>query len=249
MPERREPEAILYPGAPLLAVAIEVSFPPLLDAFAKFGAFQRKHRDDFDENVIESPADAEAAEGEQRSRPRTTLITRNRERAVSVSSNQLAAVTFEYRLGFSDFMPWAMTQLQDGLSILGVERIRSVSYRYENRIRADTSKVDLSNFFKLSLATPKEAATTQHTHLYWHQTWEEGIVKMELDACPHISKTAIHLNITARCPLKAGTVHDVDRSAREAHRMARLAFEELIAEKFKTQLKGGQDAGLDRAEG
>jgi hypothetical protein len=117
-------------------------------------------------------------------------------------------------------------------------------------IRADTTKVDLGDFFKLSLAAPKEAGpATQHTHLYWHQSWQDGTVKVELDACPHISKTTIHLNITARCPLKAGTLGDVQPSATTAHRMARLTFEDLITEKFKAQLKGGQDGGLDRAEG
>ena len=41
------PEAIVYPGAPLRAVALEVHFHPLIDAMSRFGAFQRRHRGDF----------------------------------------------------------------------------------------------------------------------------------------------------------------------------------------------------------
>jgi hypothetical protein len=240
MSEGRVPEAVVYPGAPLRAVAIEVGFSALLDALPRFGAFQRRHLAEFG-HLYETSADERESlpDGNEFARPRTVvLMGRGRKRAVTVARDQLAIITYGYTDGFAGFMDWAMPMLREGLSDLGVERILGTSYRYENRIPHDTEKLDLGSLFRLSLATPAEAGNaTRNVHMYWRQHWPEGTVEIDLDACPHTSPDEIHLNITARRAAQSGSMDEIETSVREAHRLARLTFEELITSRFRDQLR------------
>ena len=243
MSEGSVPE-VIYPGAPLRAVAVEVGFRPLLDAMSRFGAFQRRHLNDFNRLYETSGDDREREslpEGREFSRPRSAvLMARDRARAVSVARNQLAVITYPYSSGFVGFMAWALPMLREGLDDLGVERITEVSYRYENRIKHDTENVDLGSILKVSLASPKEAgSTTRHLHLYWHQKWPDGTVEVDINACPSVSSEEIHLNITSHCVARSGALQDIESIAGNAHRLARLTFEGLITSRFREHLQSG----------
>ncbi len=237
----REPDAVVYPGAPLRAVAIEVTFPALLDAVGRFGSFQRRHSTEFD-RVYETSREGadELPDGREFSRPRSTVLMgvgSEPERAVSIARDQLAVITYTYATGFAGFLAWAMPMLREGLSDLAVERITSVAYRYENRIRHDTRTLDLPSVLRLSLAAPAEAGNVQrHVHLCWHQKWPEGTVQVEVDACPHVSAEYIHLNITAYHRAREGVLGGFETLIRDAHRRARLTFEELITPSFRDRL-------------
>src|SRR4051794_21008970 len=121
------PEAIVYPGAPLRAVAVEVGFRSLLDATSRFGAFQRRHFHEYN-RLVETPDDGRERvgrpEGREFMRPGSaTLLARDRERAVSVARDQLAVIAYSYRGGFTGFVKWALPTLREGLADLGVERV------------------------------------------------------------------------------------------------------------------------------
>ena len=165
-------------------------------------------------------------------------MARERDRAVSLANDQLAVITYPYTAGFTGFLSWAKPMIQEGLTDLGVERVTAVNFRYENRIRHDTNDLDLSSLLKLSLAAPAEARRSAHVHLYWHQVWPEGRVEVDLDACPDVSDEEVHLNITAYRPTPSNTLREIEGPIREAHRMARLAFEELITPAFRDSLNG-----------
>ena len=141
MTEGREPEAVVYPSAPLRAVAIEVTFPSLLDAISRFGAFQRRHTAEFD-RLYETSGDEDVLpDGREFGRPRSTVLMGRGpepERAVSIARDQLAVITYTYAMGFNGFASWGMPMLLEGLRDLSVDRIATVSYRYENRIPHDT---------------------------------------------------------------------------------------------------------------
>lgn len=233
MAERRDAEAVVYPGAPLRAVAIELSFQALLDAPSRFGVFQRRHLREFS-RVVEPPDDErDAGRGDER----TMLLARDRNRAVSVARNQLSAITYTYDTGFAGFTKWAEPMLKEGLGILEVpiEDVSTISYRYENRIRHKTSEVDMASLFRLSLAAPAEAGTTaKHLHLYWQQKWPAGTVEVDMTACPNVSEEVIRLNITSHVRRKDP---ELDAGISNAHRMARLTFEELITPEFREQLR------------
>jgi uncharacterized protein (TIGR04255 family) len=239
MTQKIQPDAVVYPGAPLRAVAIEVRFPALLDAFSRFGAFQRRHAAAFD-RVYETSEDKRHTlpDGREFERPRTAvLMGRERDRAVSLANDQLTVITYPYTAGFKGFLSWAMPMLREGLEDLGVEQVTGVSFRYENRIKHDTYNLDLASVLKLSLAAPPEARGMQHAHLYWHQVWPDGVVEVDLEACPQVSEEEIHLNITAYRSSRSKPMDDeMESMVREAHRMARLTFEELIAPSFRATL-------------
>lgn len=236
MASQREPDPIVYPQAPLRAVAIELQFEPLLDAQAKFGAFQRRHRSDFS-RVVEAKGDDD--------RPRTgatMLMASDRSRAISVARDQVSAITYVYAHGFAGFTQWAVPLLQEGLEDLQVASLSSVSFRYENRIVHDTRAVDLSRLFRFSLAAPPEAqGTSRHVHLYWHQIWREGTVEVDLNACPSVSKSEIHLNITSHCGSAAFALIDLQSKIDDAHRIARLTFEDLITTSFRDALRAKKE--------
>ena len=244
MSEGREPEAVVYPGAPLRAVAIEVTFPALLDAVSRFGAFQRRHFADFD-RLYEASGDDEdvVPDGREFSRPRSTVLMGRepRERAVTIARDQLAVITYTYSTGFAGFAKWAMPMLREGLGDLAVERVKRVSFRYENRIPHDTRKLDLGSLLRFSIPAPAEAGAFQHVHQYWHQKWPDGIVRVEIDACPYVSGDEIHLNITAEHQARSGSLDDIEPLLREAHRRARLTFEELITPPFRDRLRTGRN--------
>jgi uncharacterized protein (TIGR04255 family) len=238
MTERVEPDDVVYPGAPLRAVAIEVRFGALLDAFSRLGVFQRRHAADFD-RVYETSEERRhmLPDGREFERPRTAvLMGRERDRAVSLANDQLAIITYPYTAGFAGFLSWAMPMAREGLADLGVEKITGVSFRYENRIRHDTKDLDLPSLLNVSLAAPSEAQRAQHVHLYWQQIWPDGVVEVDLDACPHVSEKEVHLNITAYANPRTQAVDEIEELAREARRMARLTFEELITPAFRTTL-------------
>lgn len=239
MTQKVAPDHVVYPGAPLRAVAIEVRFPALLDAFSRFGAFQRRHTADFDQ-VYETSEDKRHAlpEGREFERPRTAvLMGRARDRAVSLANDQLTIITYPYRAGFTGFCSWAMPMVREGLVDLGVEQLTGVNFRYENRIKHDTKNLDLGSLLRLSVAAPTETKRTQHLHLYLHQIWSEGVVEIELDACPQVSEEEIHLNITAHLKTRAKPLAEIEGMVQEAHRMARLTFEELITPAFRAALE------------
>ena len=236
MAEARVPEALVYPGAPLRAVAIEVRFPALLDAVNRFAAFQRRHLAVYD-RLYEASGDQDAPDGREFSRP-NSLVLMGRDRAVSIARDQLAAVTYPYQGGFPGFAEWALPTLREGLGDLGVERIAAVSYRYENRIQHDTRDIEIGRLLKLSLSAPTEAEPgLQHVHLYWHQKWPGGRVQVEFEACPTVSTDELHLNITAHCSAPTGSLDEMEALVRESHRRARLTFEELITPAFREYLK------------
>jgi uncharacterized protein (TIGR04255 family) len=241
----QSPTVEVYPGAPLRAVAIEVIFPALLDAFPRFAAFQRRHRADFD-HLHEISGDEhdreEVPDGREFACARSALLMgASRERAVTVARDQLAVITYPYASGFAGFRSWAMPMLREGLADLGVERFSRVSFRYENRIRHDTTKLDLASVLRVSLPSPLEAsAGGRHVHLYWHQPWTGGTVEIEIDACPHVSPREIHLNITAYHGARTGDLDEIDPLVQEAHRRARLTFEELITSRFRDELRSAR---------
>jgi uncharacterized protein (TIGR04255 family) len=242
MQEGREPEAVVYPHAPLRAVAVEVRFSPLLDAFARFGAFQRRHNDDFGHVYEVSGDDREnLPKGREFARARSAVLMGN-ERAVSVATDQLAVVTYKYPQGFNGFRSWALPLLREGLGDLGVERINGVSFRYENRINHDTHRVDLGSVLKISLSPPAEAlAAVRHLHLYWHQKWPKGTVEVAIEGCPHVSGDELHLDITAHCKTEPRSLDGLDALVRDAHRIARLTFEELITTSFHDSLRAARN--------
>src|ERR1700727_3132493 len=96
MPARPEPEEVVYPLAPLRAVAIEVWFAPILDAFARLGAFQRRHRQEFS-RLHENTGDHTEMrlDGREYERPRTALLI-GRDRAVLVARDHVAAIAYAY---------------------------------------------------------------------------------------------------------------------------------------------------------
>ena len=238
----REPEVVVYPGAPLRAVAIEVGFSDLIDAVSRFGAFHRRHAADFD-RIYETSADGEEmpADGREFNRPRSTVLMGRGptpERAVSIAKDQLAVITYPYDRGYSGFLSWALPTLREGLADLDVTLIKSVAYRYENRIRHDTTKLDLSSLLRISLASPVEAGDSiRHVHLYWHQRWPEGPVQVEVDACPNVSEDFVHLNITAHRRTKTGALDELESLVRDAHRRARLTFESLVTAQLRERIQ------------
>jgi uncharacterized protein (TIGR04255 family) len=241
--EEREPKAVIYPGAPLRAVGIEVGFPALLDALARFGAFQRRNGKTFTYLFETSGADYERIrlpEGREFEQPRSAvLISSDRSRAVSVSTDQLAAITYPYETGFGGFTEWALPTLREGLRDLEVECISRVGYRYENRIPLPDEGLDLSSLFQISLSPPREARrTTAHVHMQWHQHWDGGWVEVRLDACSGLGPE-IRLDITAHCLVPGEPADAISTVVAKAHRWARLTFEDLITPSFRDRLQGG----------
>lgn len=248
MAEEGTPEEIVYPRAPLRAVAIEVSFRPLLDAMSTFGKFQRRHVDEFSRLYETSGDDYDPEippDGREFMRPRSAvLMARNRERAVSVAKDQLAVITYPYTTGFKGFMTWALPMLAEGLDVLDVQHVRALSYRYENRIEHDTENLDLPSLLNVSLASPRGAeSATRSVHLSWRQLHPTGYVHVSVDACPHVSETEIHFNITSTCIPPTGGRNEIEATARTAHNLARQTFEGLITPSFREQLKTPRPAG------
>jgi uncharacterized protein (TIGR04255 family) len=234
------PPAVVYPGAPLRAVAIEVSFPALLDAFERFGAFQRRHLDEFNlhETPVEDKETDKSLEGgsEFARQGSLVLMSKNRERAVTIARDQLAFITYPYSTGFAGFRSWAMPLLREGLADLTLDSVLGVSFRYENRIKHDTSNLDLASILRIGLPAPAEAESTiRHVHLYWHQAWAGGTVEVDVNGCPQFSAKELHLNITAY--LAGGPLAELDGLVQEAHRRARLTFEVLITSRFRDALR------------
>lgn len=246
MTDRRDPEAVVYPGAPLRAVAIEVGFPPLLDAFPRFAKFQRRHHERFN-GLLETSTDDTDGEsvpdGHEFARPRTAVLM-GQDSAVTIAKDQLAVITYQYATGFSGFLKWAMPLMREGFDDLGVDRITRVSFRYENRIKHDTAKLDLGSIIKISLPAPGEAArAVRHVHLHWDQVWEGGKVTVEIHGCGGVSPDEIHMNITAHQRATSGGLDEIEGLTREAHRRARLTFEELITSAFRERLQSPPQIG------
>lgn len=246
MTERRDPEVLVYPGAPLRAVAIEVGFPPLLDAFPRFAKFQRRHPE-FG-TLYETSADDDGdmvPDGHEFARPRTAVLMRGQERAVTVAREQLAIITYPYATGFAGFTGWALPLLREGLDDLEVGPIKRVSFKYENRIKHDVAKLDLGSIFKVAPPAPVDAKPgIRHAHLHWDQSWEGGSVAVEIHCCELVSTDEVHLNITAHRRAVSGNLDEIESLVHEAHRRARLTFEELITPAFRDRLKSPPKSGV-----
>jgi hypothetical protein len=236
------PATVIYPGAPLRAVAVAVAFSPLLDVPSRFASFQRRHQAEFDRLYDTSGNDwdrAEPPDGREFQRPRATMLMgHDREKAISVSRDSLAIITYQYGGGHNEFLAWALPMLREGLRDLDVEVVRQLSYRYENRIRRDVAKLDLGAMLQLSLAAPAEALPELgHAHLSWDQLWAGGRVSVSIDGCPYGNDEELRLNITAYLDREA-RAEEIEPVALEAHRRAFLTFEGIVTPTFRdTELR------------
>lgn len=242
-PVSREPEVVIYPGAPLRAVAIEVGFaPPLLDAVSRFAAFQRRYLGDF--AIVREVAEYEwePDDGREFKRPRSTvLIDAEKQRAVTIAMDQLAVVTYPPYAGFSAFLAWALPMLIEGLRDIGANRLSRIAFRYENRIPHSREDLDLNALFSISLPRPSGALPAiRDVHLHWHQDWPQGMVEVSLDgACPAMRRE-LQLDIVASHDAQGMSLDDgLEALVREMHRRARHTFETLITDAFRNAIEKG----------
>lgn len=226
------PALEVYPGAPLRAVAVELHFPALLDTYARLGEFQRRHSE-FDRLVF---GDSSAHIDDDSA---AILFGKEKERALAVSLDRVAAVTYTYSEGFTGFKSWALPLLLEALSDIRPAHVVRVRYRYENVIPVPSEgEVLLEPKFTIVLPRGQGAEkSVRNLHLYWKQQWPEGgAVDIALDGCADmVEPGTIQLNITAQCA--GGPIADVEERVAEAHRMARSTFEELITPEYRDFLR------------
>lgn len=238
---KEEPPEEVYPGAPLRAVAMEARFAPLLDAHARFGAFQRAHAIDFDRLLFADSGDELGPDLD--GTYDAILFSKSLARAVGIAPDGLAVVTYDYGSGFTGFMSWALPLLQEGLRALDVPRFTSVRFRYENAISTSATNqqngVDLAPMFRVLLPRGDGAhAAVRNVHLFWKQMWPTGSVNVALDCCSDLTgPDNADLTITGQCDGSIAA-SDVEAKIREAHRIARLTFEELITPEYREKLRG-----------
>lgn len=232
MLESSVPAVEVYPGAPLRAVAIEVYFPSMLDAYARLGAFQRRHAEFGRLVLTEWPSRADHDHA-------AILFAQGQERALAVAFDHVAAVTYTYSEGFEGFRSWALPLLREALTDLEPRRIDKVRYRYENVIPlAPENDLVLEPLFKLVLPRAAGAMdSVRNLHLYWKQTWPEGgAVDVALDSCDEaVDLGTAQLHITAQCT--GGVLDQIQERVAEAHRMARGTFEALITPEYREKLR------------
>jgi hypothetical protein len=225
-----DPAVELYPGAPLEAVAIELTFPAVLDAHARFGSFHRKHRGEF--GTVVFPGDVEPYDGE---RPRTTLLlSDSSERAIAIGAEQIVAVAYNYKTGFAGFTSWALPLLAEAVAAIDVTP-NSARYRYENVVTLD-DEMRFHDAFTIALPSGRGAEPqVSNVRLYWKQSWPNACtVDVWLDNFKAVAKEGtVEMNIAGNSPITA----DVGAAVREAHRCARLTFESLITDTYRQKLR------------
>lgn len=240
-PQGDEPRAEVYPRAPLGAVAIEVYFPPLLDAFERLGRFQRAHAGEFTQLVLPDNLDTPTL----RQRRTATLIHVKRDRALAFGRDMVVAITYAYRDGFRGFRDWALPFLHEVLQLLDTPRVERVRYVYENEIELadDKGVVEFAPTLRLQLPRGEGAsAGVRHVHMGWTQVWPLGEVDVRLDCCDtSMEPGMLDLGIGASCggPF---AVAELEPRITEAHRMARLTFESLITNDYREHLRSRSDA-------
>lgn len=238
-----QPTAEVYPGAPLRAVAIEVYFPALLDAHARFGTFQREHAAEFDQLVfrrIDGDFDPEM------DHPRVAvLLNQKMDRAIAIAADHLSVVTYTYAGGFAGFSSWGLPILRSAMKALEARALTRVCFQYENLISLGaTNGVALEPAFRIHLPRPGEAAAELNDlRMHWKHPWPNGHVDVSLDGysdtTPSPQAGQVSLTITGE---HAGPfeVAGMDEAVAEAHRRARLTFEELITDEYRQALRKGR---------
>lgn len=215
----------VYPGAPLVAVAIELRFRRTLDALARMGSFQRAHTEF---------SKATSAEDDD---PETVLLLDDpTDKGVAISPTMFSVITYSYREGFEGFRRWATPLLLEAQTVLDLQTFATVVYRYENLIDAvDATKLD--RVLNVRLPTPETSMLGRSLYLGWEQEWPRGSVRVDISMSPSDSPH-LHVDISSRCrgPIDRGAIAS---ALDEAHRMGRLAFEGLITAEFReTKLRG-----------
>lgn len=227
----RQPKTEVYPGSPLYAVAIEVQYKPLLDALSKFGEFQRKHDADYPRVYL-----PDELTGSLRTRRLATLVNDKQTHAVTVGRDIAAIVTYEYSDGHEGFTQWAVPLLQEVVATISPTRIDAIRYVYENRETVD-DKLELRNFFRVVLPTNEEAKDgLKNVHLHWTRDWPSGRTHTRVDCCETSTDGELEVKIVAEFtgPITPG---DLKPPIEEAHRMARLTYEDLITDTKRSRLR------------
>lgn len=240
-PQGDEPGAEVYPRAPLGAVAIEVYFPPLLDAFERLGRFQRAHASEYDHLVLPDELDTPTL----RRRRAATLVHANRHRALAVGRDMVAAVTYAYPEGYPGFVAWALPLLREVLDNLDAKLVERVRYVYENEINLDhdNGDVELGSMLQLRVPRGHDSSTgLAHIHMFWTQNWPAGGVDVRLNCCDKSMEAGtLDLGIAATCGGRFAT-DALEPHIAEAHRMARATFESLITPEYREHLRSRSDA-------
>lgn len=223
------PEDIVYPGAPLKAVAIEVNFAPLLDAHARIGVFQRTQSSDFPDVVLpeERRADPELSR-------RRAVVLLGEDRAIALGRDLVAIATYKYE-GFRDFVSWALPLLRDALKAIEPPTIESVRYRYENVIKMPRGgAVEIGRVLRVGLPQPTDATgLVRNVHLFWKTLWPSGVVDVSVESCsPPGEVNTVEMSITGE-PGDEHAGRPLEERVAEARRMARLTFEQLITDEYR----------------
>jgi uncharacterized protein (TIGR04255 family) len=225
-----DPKTEIYPRAPLRAVAIELNFKPLLDAVQRFGAFQRRHSQTFTRTRLADP---------EESRDANLLLDEAGSRGVGISPSSLSFVTYSYDSGFEGFTEWSEPLMMEALDLLELSSFSDVAYRYENvvEMKIDQRVMSVEDILRFQMPKhPSVAASPPSTLVVtWTQSWPRGEVTVDV-GCFGEPSVHTHVDISARCkgPLTRDELVD---AIREAHRMGRLTFEEMITSDFREQLR------------
>lgn len=238
-----DPPVVVYPRAPLQAVAIEVYFHGVLDALTRFAAFQRRHDEEFDRLYV--PRTGLESDEFDLLRP-VLLLGDDGTRGIAIASNQLSVITYpkdDPYPGFEEFSRWAIPALAEGLDALEPKRMTRVGFRYENVIDSQMKgNLELERFFRIVLPRGLQArpGVRNDVHFGWRQEWPTGYVSVTLSVEPREASDLILLSIAAeRSAERRGPVarEDLSVAIREAHNMARSTFDELITPEFRESLK------------
>ena len=222
-----DPHRVIYPGAPLRAVAIELYFDGVLDALTQFGEFQRRHRSTFDRTLF--------AESKSTTFPPAILVGRRDKRGFGIGPTMMAALAFSYETGFDGFLGWAFPLLTEALELLEIRAVTRVVYSYENLIQTPSTE-DIPSRLKLPFSAPRPDLELVGLGMSWRHNWPEGgAVGVDLGGGEE-DQEALVLKITAEFPGPLADLPSVDRAIRLAHTMARETFDAIITDKFRAEI-------------